>query len=1240
MLSPLFANSLQLDSKIRASERDAKVDIYNYAARFDCVPNFEVRLIRGPIEGSKKKVIEVTVELVEQNIRVVAIGRDPSSAEISAALKFKTQAERYHAQGDKGSIVIKDFGALTTANSRGFLDLYQIINPHARVAIDCETIQDASKNTCYKAQLKIDNTPVGYPVEMRSRKGAEDLAYLTAAIALKKEQPHLYPRFLQALKTGNGNILKPLQPTPMRINTDTAHLMREMILGARDRRLLDNLPDETDQPIVEEAISGISGPRYFFPVSQQADEQRDSQMQNAHRAYLQDIGLHELRWKRSELPMNQYRAEVLNLINNHQYSIIVGATGSGKTTQVPQILLEEAIVKGSASACNIICTQPRRIAATSVARRVAEERAERLQQTVGYQVRFDAKLPWNRGSISYCTTGILLKQLQHSPDDIMDGISHLIIDEIHERGMEVDFLLVILKRLVKERTMKGRSSPKIVLMSATIDTDLFAAYFSSGTTSAVCPSLTVPGRTFPVQEKYLDSILNELTRSYPLSSLLLLQTDDPTNQYLTMYNKLYRNQSTIDPVTTNDSVIDWKKERKLSAEGEIITEEEKDDALVPNALVATTIAHIAKTNDQGAILAFLPGLDEIVKVGKWLTGAYTRAPTGAQLLGVDFRDTSKFKIYMLHSSIAAGQAEVFETLPPGCRKIILATNIAETSITIPDVQHVVDTGKARQKQYDQIQRITNFKCTWISKSNSKQRAGRAGRVQNGNYYALFPKQRYELMRASPLAEMHRSDLQETCLAIKAHSFNVPIREFLAESFQPPSPKAVDASVISLEALDALTSDEKLTPLGRLLATLPVHPSLGKMMVLGVIFRCLDPVMIIGAAASERSLFVQPLGKRREAQAAKQRFAGSSGSDHIAVLNAVREMRHHSRSNERFMHAFANDNFIHLGAFRSIKSTVEQIVGILANACLIPSTALSGSRHLEFGHPSLNQNSANISLIKAIILTGLHPNLAVTTSASCRFFRTPSENSVMMHMSSVNSHKQQNNMSSGHTLFSYSSLVRSADGGPMMMIRDTTQCTPLMAVLFGGKIINTSSNVLEMDGWLPWWVRDGTTTDRSTTRVIVEFREELDRVLCRAFQDLSNTKAPEDNRQSLLKFASIFADGVVEVLDRDGQSDPARSGSTAQGPVRPPGSVRRRTPQTGDRYGDHPRDNRETARRRVGYNQRDDYNMEDNYDTEKEDVLQDEYDVPARYRPRHSYNGGETGSLMQAIDLGLNSLKRY
>lgn len=1198
MLSAVLSTrkDLKLNSRTLAEEKDAKMDIYNYAARFDCVPKFGVRVLGSPIRGNARKVVEVVVDMPEQNIHVVGRGLTSVFAEISAALKFKRQAEMYQAKGDKGSIVIRDSEALTTANSKQFFDFYKVIYPRTRLNLELEAVKNVDSED-FKCQLRVDGALVGEPVEMRSKKSAEALAYLTAAIVLKKEQPDLYPRFLQALNEGRGSILTPVSPADMLFSDDAVIRMTKTLAAAAELGLHGRLANETGQSIIDEGISESRGsPRYLLPLSPVEAQRRDSQMQDAHNAYLHDVNLHSLRWKRSELPMNQYRAKVLDLVNSHQYSIIVGATGSGKTTQVPQILLEEAIVKGSASACNVICTQPRRIAATSVARRVAQERAERLQETVGYQVRFDARLPSKRGSITFCTTGILMQMLQHAPDGIMNSVSHLIVDEVHERSTDVDFLLASLKRIVKERTIKGLPSPKVVLMSATIDTDLFASYFSSGEGTADCPSLTVPGRIFPVKEIYLDSILNELEQSYPASSLRLLQDDDPTSNYLTINDKFLRKQSAVGLATATpappdrESVIDWKNERKLSAEGEIIERNEKDDALVPNALVAATIAHIAKTSDRGAILAFLPGIDEIARVERWLTDT--------PLLGVNFRDASKFKIYMLHSSIAAGQKEVFEEVPGDCRKIILATNIAETSITIPEVQFVVDTGKVREKQYDQIRRITNLNCTWISKSNSKQRAGRAGRVQNGSYYALFPKECFDSMRASPLAEILRSDLQETCLTIKAQALTAPIREFLAEAIEPPPPKAVDASVINLEALGALTSEERLTALGKLLATLPVHPSLGKMIVLGVIFRCLDPMLIIGAAASERPLFLQPLGARREAQAAKASFAKSSGSDHIAILNAVREMRsHRHRFGELSLFSAAMRNFIHVGAFKSITSTAEQIQNILVEAGLIPVHTPSASTDLQIGHPSINRNSANFSLIKALTLAGLHPNLASLIRS--RMLRTPSER-VMIHPSSVNSYRGKNSAMPPGTLYSYSAMASSIESSATH-IRDTTQCTPLMATLFGGKITNPYSNALVMDGWLPWFVKTESDSGSAHVKVVVNFRKQLERVLSSVFEDLSGKKALVANRllsssaARLQKIQSLFADGVVALLDRDVQSELTLSRSRFQEEPSTPWEL-------SARYSKETRSNdRDHAPNR--------HNISAEYD---DDSRQEWYDVPDRY----------------------------
>ena len=1154
----------QLDRQVLVDEADAKMDIYNYAARFDAVPKIDLRIIQRPHRARGRKIIEITVGLPELSIHVVGRGTEVKSAEVAAALHFREAAEKHHAEHGDGSITIKDPTSLTTSNARSFFEYYKIVYPKASVEVSAIELTNTKALGVkrFRCQVLVDSNPVGEPVEMTGRKKAEEVAYLTAAISLKQKESELYPQFLRALKAGNGEILRPISPIDLPVDDDAILVMRETLLHVRRA----GLPDQAEETLSDEEIPEDRR-RLRRRLAEQEVGPRNAKLQQALNEYLRNPRLEELRKKRLELPMNQYNAKVLHQVNHNTYSIIVGATGSGKTTQVPQILLEDAISHGQGATCNIICTQPRRIAATSVARRVAEERAERLQDTVGYHVRFDAKLPNPGGSINYCTTGILLQQLQHSPDEVMDSISHLIIDEVHERDISIDFLLIILKKVMAQRVANGKSTPKVVLMSATIDTDLFASYFKNnlvGQGTMACPTLSVPGRTFPVKERYLDTILEDMNKTHGPQELQIMRSDAATRDYLDISTRFNREHpedvKTIasrksDISEDNDFIIDWKHERKLSSQGEVDVSSEKEDGVVPYALVATTVAHIAKTTRNGAILVFLPGLDELLKVDEWLR----RRP-----LDVDFTDESKIKLSMLHSSIPGGQTEVFNAVPEGCRKVILATNIAETSITIPDVQHVVDTGKLREKQYDQLRRITSLKCTWISKSNSKQRAGRAGRVQDGNYYALFSRSRHNSLRAIGLPEMLRSDLQEICLDIKAQAFKSPIRQFLSEAIEPPPPVAVDASVTNLQALDALTDEEKITPLGRLLASLPVHPSLGKMIILGILFRCLDPMVILGAAAAERNIFVNPLEARREAQDAKVRFAQGSASDHMALLKAVREVRYlRNTQGEYAARDFAFKNFIHFNALKTVENTAKQIHDILVEAGIIPTSQSTQRQISEYGDPLLNTNSNKTSLIKALALAGLHPNLAVSTGG--RTFRTPGEKGTIVHPSSVNAPRAEANHEDRYRygdLYSYSTMARSNDGNTMFL-RDTTESTPLMASLFGGKLAPSPNraNVLEMDSWLPFYIK---SFDRRALKTVLEFRKALERLLAGAFRDLKVRKESsrkrdhkgEEERRGFLadeKVREMFAEGLVEVLEKDGEVlNRGRKG----GDVWRPGSGRR------------------------------------------------------------------------------------
>lgn len=1124
------------------------MDIYNYAARFDCIPSFKAQAVRGQL-GKSRKTIQVTIELSEQSIRVVGRGENLISAEHMAIEEFKKQAEKYHAERGEGPIIIKDSTALTTAKIKDFFKFYHMTYPHASVKVQVDTYLDKeiSRNQRQRAQVRIDDVGVGEPVEMPTKARAEQLAFLTAAVALKKKNPTLYSSFIAALRAGNGTILPPIHPIHMSVNEDCMRVMHDTLQIVRNA----GLPNETDQldNDDETVLERTFLPRNLRPLGLGEADLRNVQLQEDWSAYMQDPRLEKLRKARDELPMSQHRRNVLELVNNNQYSIIVGATGSGKTTQVPQIIFEEAIARGEGSTCNIICTQPRRIATTSVAQRVVYERNERLQESVGYVIRLDSKIPLHPGSITFSTTGSLTKQLQFQADTILDRVSHIIVDEVHERDIAQDFLLIMLKRTIERRTAMGRPCPKVVLMSATLNTELFASYFDTRTPAGDtkdCPTLTVPGRNFPVREIYLDSILSEMQNSYPRSVLSRLLLDPPTRDYLEANDRFCREQGATglakpgsNALQVGESIIDWKQERTVSADG-AVSVIDKDNAVLPMFLIGLTIAHIVKTTDEGAVLVFLPGIAELDKVEQLLR---------ERPLDINFSNSSEFLIYKLHSSLSTGQTEVFNAVSQGCRKIILATNIAETSITIPDVRHVVDTGKMRENVYDSLRRITQLQYSWISKSNSKQRAGRAGRVQNGNYYALFPKIRFDWMRPVPTSELLRTDLQKTCLEIRNQAIKYPIREFLAEAVEPPSPRAVDAAVLQLQALGALTADENSTPLGRLLSLLPTQPALGKVIVLGVIFRCLDPILTLGAAL-EDTLFMSPAGQRDPANRAKLDFAQETKSDHVATINAVLALRYDLvKYGEGGARAYAMNNFISFNAFRRINNTAIQVEQVLVQAGLIPFTPASARRDCQLGDPTLNTNSSNIQLIKALAVAAFYPNLA--RSSGGRMLRTPSEPGAMLHPSSINVPRNEDGKEAKEflrpgILYTFGSLTRSSDGNNLFL-RDTTECTPLTAALFGGKI-SVNRSILQMDGWLPLYLRN---SNRRNIETIVEFRNAIDSLMAGVFRDL----AVQQQRPSRSDWSdpprtfladdvvrSAFAEGLVSVLDHDAHGElggPAR-----------------------------------------------------------------------------------------------------
>lgn len=1113
-----------IDDRTMKAEKDAKIEIYNFAASYGLVPEFEVKHVQprtkrgrvGQVLKKTRPAVQVSIKLAQLGIEVTSAGKDLSTAEVAAALDFKRQAENMLSVGaSSASTPIAGLETLNVETAPEFFDFYRSVKRGVFMDLEHEQVAVSGGNF-HSTSVTIDGTPIGSPVTMSRKKDSTAVAYLCAAVEILRTEPDLILKYSEAMREGKGKFLRQQRPISAPISMETLDMMRDTLVHARQA----GLPDEREDLGAEEDRPDTRGNRRGIVVTPVERETANELLLANQLRFEQDPALESLRASKASLPMSQYRSQVIKIAQN-LYSIIIGATGSGKTTQVPQILLEDAIERGEGGSCDIICTQPRRLAATSVAQRVAAERNEPLQKTVGYQVRFDAKLPKPAGSITYCTTGILLEQLKHDADSIMDRISHLVIDEVHERDLNIDFLLIILKKAIKARREADKPVPKVILMSATLDAKMFAEYLTrDGSRDATpCPSLSVPGRTFPVKESYLQGVLVDIKKAHgnELDSLLHSEKPSVSLDYL---DAELRYASGVSAASSGASTgIDWKRERKSDVEEDTQESNEKEDGLVPVPLLAATIAHICNNSeDDGAILAFLPGLNEITRTEEILM----RQP----IFGVNFGDPAKFKIHALHSQIPPQQQnEVLERPAPGCRKIILSTNIAETSITVPDVKHVVDLGKLRESRYDQLRRITKLQTVWESNSNARQRAGRAGRVQEGNYYGLYSRERRTTMPAAGLPELLRSDLQTICLSIKAQGFEQSVASFLDEAIESPSRTAVTSAVENLKSISAFTNDEKLTPLGRVLSKLPVHPSLGKMILLGVIFRCLDPMLVLGSMDGERSLFVQPISARTEAKACHARF-NTHNSDHLALLEAFRTLRRF-RAEAGMYRAmdYGRANFLHVGAFKSIDSTAQQIAQILKESGIVTSDYNSG---LEYGGRHLNTNSDNPMLIKCLFLAGVHPNIGVKNAGKTQVHRTGTEQNVLLHPGSLNFVRGPG--SEDERLYAFSTLAKSVAGDSLFM-RDATVITPLMAMLFGGTLETTKNyKSVEMDDWLPF--RFESMRLEYTTRLVLEFRKALDRVLHSAFKALSSSNgralAPDPVREY---FATNLAD-MLKTQDPD------------------------------------------------------------------------------------------------------------
>ncbi|KDQ15674.1 hypothetical protein BOTBODRAFT_54555 [Botryobasidium botryosum FD-172 SS1] len=658
-----------------------------------------------------------------------------------------------------------------------------------------------------------------------------------------------------------------------------------------------------------------SGKKKNKPVT---DDRTDAQVLAQFQAVTAAKEYVKMLTEREKLPAWRARGKIVNIIARERVVVVVGETGSGKTTQLPQFILDSAILSSLGASTNVVITQPRRVSAISVAARVSAERLD--DGSVGYAVRGDSK--WDRRTkLLFCTQGVLLRRMTHGGEDGLAGVSHVVVDEVHERSVDGDFLLLELRELLKRN-----KTLKIILMSATINQQTFVNYFEGA------PVIEIPGLTHPVKDFHLEDILPSIQYRPPLSRPSKNETEEQQRAFREEFESKGLDSDTI------RALANLSRSERLDYQ-----------------LIAAVISYIiSRAQDpQAAILVFLPGVQEIRQCIETLR----HSPVGGKL-----------EIFPLHANLSSDeQRRVF--MPTQKRKVVVATNVAETSITIPDVVYVLDSGKVKEMQYDPASGLSRLLEVKISQASGRQRRGRAGRTKPGECYKLFTQRDEKRMQESPVPEILRIPLENLLLQVKVMREQEDAKVFLSKAISPPKLEAIEKAWSVLVELGAVDGEEKLTALGRHMSLLPVDLRMAKMMILGSVFRCVDPILTMAACLSSKPLFTSPQEKREEAKAARARFA-MANSDLLTDMKAYHtciRLRSEGKSNKDIK-AFCETNFMLPAAIQDITSLRHDFMSALAEIGFIPFGTSASA-------PELNVNSDNTNLLKSVILGGLWPRVA-------------------------------------------------------------------------------------------------------------------------------------------------------------------------------------------------------------------------------------------------------------------------
>ncbi|XP_045750886.1 ATP-dependent RNA helicase DHX29 isoform X3 [Mirounga angustirostris] len=749
--------------------------------------------------------------------------------------------------------------------------------------------------------------------------------------------------------------------------------------------------------------------------------------------------------ERQQLPVFKHRNSIVETLKRHRVVVVAGETGSGKSTQVPHFLLEDLLLnEWGTSKCNIVCTQPRRISAVSLATRVCDELGCEngpggRNSLCGYQIRMESRASEST-RLLYCTTGVLLRKLQE--DGLLTNVSHVIVDEVHERSVQSDFLLIILKEILRKR-----SDLHLILMSATVDSEKFSTYFTH------CPILRISGRSYPVEVFHLEDIIEEtgfvLEKDSEYCQKFLEEEEEITINVTSKAGGIkYQEYIPVHTGSSADLNPFYQKYSNRTQHAILYMNPHK----INLDLILELLIYLDRSpqfrNIEGAVLIFLPGLAHIQQL--------------YDLLSTDRRFFSeRYKVIALHSILSTqDQAAAFTVPPPGVRKIVLATNIAETGITIPDVVFVIDTGRTKENKYHESSQMSSLVETSVSKASALQRQGRAGRVRDGFCFRMYTRERFEGFMDYSVPEILRVPLEELCLHIMKCNLGSP-EDFLSKALDPPQLQVISNAMNLLRKIGACELNEPtLTPLGQHLAALPVNVKIGKMLIFGAIFGCLDPVATLAAVMTEKSPFTTPIGRKDEADLAKSALA-MADSDHLTIYNAYLGWKKaRQEGGYRSEIAYCRRNFLNRTSLLTLEDVKQELIKLVKAAGFSSSTT---SNDWEGNRASQTLSFQEIALLKAVLVAGLYDNVGkiiytksvdVTEKLAC--IVETAQGKAQVHPSSVNRDLQT------YGWLLYQEKVRYT----RVYLRETTLISPFPVLLFGGDIeVQHRERLLSIDGWI-------------------------------------------------------------------------------------------------------------------------------------------------------------------------------